>query len=38
MARGERNEALARVRDRFLGEDVTGGREDAGRMAAVPEI
>ena len=34
----EDREALARVGDRFLGDDGAGGREDARRVAAVPEV
>jgi hypothetical protein len=36
--RGERGEALAGVDDYFLGDDVTGGIEDARAVAAVPEV
>ena len=38
IALAEGRQALAGVRDRFLGEDLPAGRQDAHRVAAVPEI
>jgi len=31
-------QALARVGDHFLGEDLAAGREDAGAVLAIPEV
>jgi len=38
LALREGGQALAAVGDRGLGKEFAGGREDAHRMAAVPEV
>ena len=38
MTLREGRQALAGVGDRFLGEDLAGGREDTGAVLAVPEV